>query len=221
MATARLVRSNGKRKLGRARGRPSLDTAARIDCEILHAARQLFLSHGFERTSMAMVIKAAGISKTTLYARYATKADLFRATVLLTVKRIANQALSPTERNAYDLAEGLRVFGSNAMRISMAPLWAGYERLVSTEGLRFPELVEGIVERIDLGIETVSRFISHCAERDGFEVRDPDGVGMTYVMALRGFYTSTALRGRTPDDGEIDAFVDKLVDLLIAAREGW
>jgi AcrR family transcriptional regulator len=217
----RLVRSNGKRSVPRTRGRPSLEAAAGIDREILHAARELFLRHGFERTSMAMVIKAAGVSKTTLYTRYATKADMFRATVLLTVERIANQTLSPAERDAYSLAEGLRVFGRGAMRTAMAPLWSGYERLVYTEGPRFPELVDGVAERIDLSIQTVSRFISHCAERDGFQVHDPDGVGMTYIMALRGFYARAALRGQNPTEGQIDAFVDRLVDLLLAARESW
>lgn len=215
------MRSNGKRSVARARGRPSPDAAAQIDREILHAARDLFLSQGFERTSMAMVIRAAGVSKTTLYARYGTKVELFRATVLLTVERIANQTLSPAERKTFALGEGLRVFGRRTMRISMTPLWAGYERLVFTEGPRFPELVGGIAESIDLAIQTVCDFISQCAERDGFAVHDADGLATTYVLALRGFYARAALRGPPPTQLQIETFIDKLVDLLLAARASW
>jgi AcrR family transcriptional regulator len=89
----------GERIPARTRGRPSLDQAAKIDLEVLLAARKLFFAHGYERTSMAMIIKAAGVSKTTLYARYANKADLFKATVVYTLDRIGSKSLT-TERRA-------------------------------------------------------------------------------------------------------------------------
>lgn len=218
---AKLAKSDGKRTSVRTRGRPGPGMAAQIDQEILQAARELFLSHGYERTSMAMVTKAAGVSKTTLYARYANKADLFRASVLFTVERIANQVLNPSETRTHDLAEGLTKFGCDAMRISLAPLWSSYERLVYSEGLRFPELTEAIAERVDVGIRTVSRFISDCAQREGTTLLDPDRVATAYVMALRGFYAAAVLRGRNPTDEQIVVFIKDLVALLLAARASW
>jgi AcrR family transcriptional regulator len=195
--------------------------AAQIDHEILEAARGLFLSHGYERTSMAMVTKAAGVSKTTLYARYANKAELFRASVTYTVQRIANQSLSPAERRAHDLVPGLTRFGQDAIRISLSPLWSSYERLAYSEGAHFPELTEMISERVDVGVQTVSRFIRECAERDGTSLQDPDRIATAYVMGLRGFYTAAVLRGRDPTEAQITTFVDDLVGFLIAARASW
>lgn len=216
-----LAYSEGKRTPTRSRGRPSLETAAQIDREILHAARGLFLSHGYERTSMAMVTYAASVSKTTLYARYATKADLFRATVLLTIERIANQTLNPVNRDALELEAGLKLYGYEALRISLEPFWSGYERLVYSEGGRFPELTGAVVERTDVGIQTIAAFIQVCADREGILLADPQGVATSYVLAVRGFYTVAVLRGLTPGEAEIRAFVDRLVELMMAARAVW
>jgi AcrR family transcriptional regulator len=46
---------------------------------ILNAALTLFARHGFQRTSMADVARAAGIARATLYLRYSTKRALFEA----------------------------------------------------------------------------------------------------------------------------------------------
>jgi TetR/AcrR family transcriptional repressor of mexJK operon len=46
---------------------------------VLDAAVELFLSEGFDRTSMDAVAAHAGVSKTTVYAHFADKVELFRA----------------------------------------------------------------------------------------------------------------------------------------------
>ncbi|MEW9855787.1 TetR/AcrR family transcriptional regulator [Novosphingobium sp. M1R2S20] len=213
--------SAGARRPSRARGRPTAGAAAQIDRDILEVARELFFVHGYARTSMAMIIEAAGVSKTTLYARYATKAELFRATVLLTIERIANGTLSTAESRTQDLVRGLEIFGCDALKISLSPLWSSYERLLFTEGPGFPELVDAVAERSDVGIQTVSRFIEACAARDGIPCRDPEGVAMVFIMALRGYYTAAMLRVRIPDSEECSAFVRRLVKTLVAGRYNW
>jgi TetR/AcrR family transcriptional repressor of mexJK operon len=218
---AELARIEGQRTTVRARGRPSPEEAAQIDREILNAARDLFFRQGFERTSMAMIIRAAGVSKTTLYSRYPTKAELFQATVTFTVERIANSTLSTAERHTRELAEGLELFGCDALKISLSPLWQNYERLVFTEGPRFPELAEAVAARADIGIQNISRFIAECAERDRIPCRDPVAVGTVYVMALRGFYTSALSRVRRPNPEECRQFVRAMVATLLAGRDNW
>lgn len=208
---------SSERVPGRARGRPSPEAAAQIDREILHAARDLFFAHGYESTSMAMIVKAAGVSKTTLYARYATKAELFKASLDLTVDLIQNDQLSPEKRDEQDLVGGLMVFGRDAIMISRLPLWTNYERMVFAEGLRFPELAALVAERIDRGIATVRDFIASACERESKVCDDPETMAMNYVMALRGYYTAAVLRGHVPSVEECDAFVGKLVSALILA----
>lgn len=55
------------------------------DRRVLMAARALFASQGFERTSIADVAKAADVAVGTVYLRFATKSDLL-AGVLKSVK---------------------------------------------------------------------------------------------------------------------------------------
>lgn len=216
----RRSRAGGRRSAAapsRTRGRPSPEAAAQIDKEILHAARDLFFAHGYESTSMAMIVKAAGVSKTTLYARYATKADLFKASLDLTVNRIQNDQLSPENRDQQDLVGGLKVFGRDAIMISRLPLWTNYERMVFAEGPRFPELSALVAQRIDMGIATVRDFLVSACAREGMVCADPETMATNYVMALRGYYTASVLRGEVPSVEECDAFVDKLLSALLLA----
>ncbi|WP_369980529.1 TetR/AcrR family transcriptional regulator [Xanthomonas bundabergensis] len=48
---------------------------------ILHAARQLFSRNGFDNTNMDAIAACADVSKATVYAHFANKDALFRATV--------------------------------------------------------------------------------------------------------------------------------------------
>lgn len=213
--------SDSKRTGVRSRGRPSRDEAAQIDQEILLAARKLFLSKGFERTSMALVTKAAGISKTTLYARYVTKADLFRATLRFTVERMGARPLSSPEQQTYDLVEGLQAYGYFALQVTLYPAWASYERIVFSEGERFPELGQALEERIKINVGYLSQFIRKCVEREGSAVRDPEGVGLHYIMTLRGYFQAALTKGEYPSEEQIRSFVDRAVELLVTGRAAW
>lgn len=60
------------------RGRPS---DPRKDSQILCAASRLFMEHGVQGTTMEQIAREAGVSKLTLYRRYADKNTLFTAIV--------------------------------------------------------------------------------------------------------------------------------------------
>jgi TetR/AcrR family transcriptional repressor of mexJK operon len=210
----------GERIPARTRGRPSLDQAAQIDLEVLLAARELFFTHGYERTSMAMIIKTAGVSKTTLYTRYANKADLFKATVVYTLDHIGSKSMT-TERRTDDLQLGLAHHGNDLLKVAFSELWLSYERLVYAEGVKFPELIDGIGTRVEFVIRNVAAFIRECAERDGVPCKDPDGIATIYVMAVRGYYTAAVLSTKVPDSSQSRGYVDTLVGTLLAGRHAW
>lgn len=206
----------------RSRGRPTPDDAARIDADILDVARDMFFVHGYERTSMAMIVRAAGVSKTTLYARYETKGALFRATVMLTVERVAEEViLSSAVRRTEDLDQGLRAFGYDALRICLSPLWSNYERLVMAEGPRFPELTDAVGDRAKVAITDVGRFIAECAERDGVPCGNPEAAASIYILAIRGFFSAAILRNSVPPRSDCIGYIDRLVDVMMASRHTW
>ena len=107
---------------------------------ILTAARELFLSDGFDRTSVDAVAARAGVSKRTVYDYFGDKQTLLQAVVdgvgqslITTIGRILDDTLAePTE--AIDLEDVLVTF---AMRIAPDMLgsaeYATLQRLVRTQ----------------------------------------------------------------------------------------
>jgi AcrR family transcriptional regulator len=87
------------------RGRPTPERAAAIDAAIREAALEVFLAAGFDAATMELVAQRAQVSKGTLYARFESKAQLFRAIIedeLVRWSRRAgeNDHLLPTEFGA-------------------------------------------------------------------------------------------------------------------------
>lgn len=60
--------------------------AAATRAKILAAAKTLFLSDGYVRTSMKSIADLAGVSEKTMYLTFATKATLLRQVIQLTVR---------------------------------------------------------------------------------------------------------------------------------------
>ena len=56
---------------------------------MLDVALREFLQLGYGSTSMTRIVQAAGVSKTTLYSRYPSKEDLFRAIIYEQIDRLS------------------------------------------------------------------------------------------------------------------------------------
>lgn len=129
-------------------GRPTKAAAAERDERLLEIATQMFLEQGFDATSMDRIAEAAAIGKATLYARYADKGALF-ADVL---RRRILQTYGPMEEELKSSLEGADLEASLlrvAMRLlekSLAPGSIALGRILSAQGLRFPELTRLAVQ---------------------------------------------------------------------------
>ena len=62
-------------------GRPSVAEANLRTETLLEKAAEVFIEHGYQRTSMEEIARRAGTTKQTLYARFPTKSDLFKEIV--------------------------------------------------------------------------------------------------------------------------------------------
>jgi len=80
-ASALLVAGKAERPRGGAsrRGRPPAALIAARNAELLDRALDLFLEHGFARTTIEMISASLGMGRRTIYARYGDKETLFRA----------------------------------------------------------------------------------------------------------------------------------------------
>jgi AcrR family transcriptional regulator len=205
----------------RQRGRPKLEDVAQIESRLLDVALREFLAHGYGGTSLTRIVKAAGISKTTLYARFGSKEDLFRAIVQQQIERLSAVTALRSRKGPPSLADGLKAYGNRTLEISLEGDLLEVNRLIYSESARFPELGTAAAERSQQGIADVASFIASCAEAEAIACRDPQSVATAFIFMLRGWYVDGLLSNRAISVRERQRWVDTAVTMLLAGRAEW
>ncbi len=119
-------------------GRPSRADAARLGEHILAAAAALLLTQGFDATSMEAIAASAGVSKRTLYARFADKGAVLRAVVAdLVARRLPGFTAALAEP---DLPAALTNAAGHMLDAALHPTGLGLYRLLVAEAGRIPAL---------------------------------------------------------------------------------
>lgn len=111
------------------RGRPK-DAGKRKD--IMDAARQLFLRHGFHGTSMDALAKEACVSKATLYSHFEDKDALYRA--LINDKMADYKVDDFTDMLNWDVASDLQLIAKHMLDLIFDPEALDMLRMVIAEG---------------------------------------------------------------------------------------
>ena len=139
--------------LARGPGRLSAADTARLDTHLLDDAQALFVAQGYARTTMDAIGRAAGVSRKTLYARYANKAEVLTAVV----NRLLDASLAQPAAAAPPAAAAARAprtvllsLARELARLSSDAQVAGLNRLALSEAVQVPELAQlfgGLYER--------------------------------------------------------------------------
>jgi TetR/AcrR family transcriptional repressor of mexJK operon len=143
MSNEPLERSEFKRGPG---GRPTRQQAERRHRDLLKTAIGLFLSDGWEGTSIDEISRRSGVTKRFIYARYPDKAALFVATLERFIEDRVS-AFDVTEPLPADVEEGLYVLGQRLLEVALRPEALTFHRLFIAEARRFPQLAKLFVER--------------------------------------------------------------------------
>lgn len=192
-----------------------------IDRNILAAARETFLAHGFETASMEAIAAAANVSKSTLYSRYPAKDALLKAVV---EAQIADWA---TERNRVrgpkpnDFKQRL-VFHARDLLESLA--WDGvrsFERVLRDASGPARDLAMALYETAyRQAIEDLRGEIVFGARDYPTPLRDPTRVAEMLIAIITGWHAvRTMIRPVTAD--EANAYAEHAVDVLFAGRSAW
>ena len=120
-----------------ARGRSRLN-------RILEAATDLFLRVGYEQTSIDAILLKSGGSKSTLYAYFPTKQDLFRAVI---DKVVDNSDLGAALDITMNARLVLTEFAVRRQRVVLSARHRAVLGLVIAERDRFPDLAQIYWER--------------------------------------------------------------------------
>ncbi|MES2065569.1 MAG: TetR/AcrR family transcriptional regulator [Pseudomonadota bacterium] len=153
--------------------RPTNAESARLTEHIVEIATRSFLRDGYANASMEQIAMAAGTSKRSLYARFASKSDLFREVVLnysgATLGQLRNRADDDRPMVA-QLSDACR----RILEIVLMPDVVAMERIVISEAVNFPELALAIDAAREQGIAYLGFTISGAslAPKDGRSSRN-------------------------------------------------
>lgn len=186
--------------------------------ELLAAAIDLFVEHGFAATRLEDVARRAGVSKGTLYLYFTNKEELFKAVVresILPFLGKAELSVAEFEGHSADLLRSVVMNWSRQIGQSKA---SGLGKLMLAEAVNFPELARFYREEV---MSRVVRMISSILERgvNRGEFRSFDITQMTQVliapMMMLNVWKHSAVAPCDCSDLNPQAFLDNLLDLTL------
>ena len=151
------------RRVGRV-GRPPRRLAAQVESRLLKAATRVFLKRGLAGASIDEIAAEASAGKPTLYARFASKEELFTAVVMRSVSAAVARFESdlPLGATAQARLEGA---AANILRWALSDDVVRLMRLVIAEAGRFPELGNSVRRTArQRTIEGVTRLLSELGQ---------------------------------------------------------
>ncbi|MEX1659520.1 TetR/AcrR family transcriptional regulator [Streptomyces pseudovenezuelae] len=149
---------------------------------ILDAAVELFLELGFDQTSMDAVAAQAGVSKTTVYAHFGDKLELFRAVIARGGSSLDFDLDQPALASVDDPQERLARIVLKVLQATTAPNYLAFIRVLTVEAARRPELTEtlrslGVPHVVDL----VAVALREDARRHGYALPDAEAYAGLFV----------------------------------------
>jgi len=185
------------------------------------AARQRFFDEGFDAVSMEAIAATAGISKGTLYARYCSKEELLSAVLDATIQDWSSVSARNDHLLTEDIGDRLRHHARTIASSLTAPEVIAVRGLLFSNRERFPAAVRMMHDRgYRYIVELIAREIDEAGQRDARPPEDAIGVAMRLVNAILGWHSSEGgVRDISP--AELQAYADRTVALLVAARSAW
>jgi|SRR5690554_594906 len=204
-----------KHKAPRKPGRPADPYLAE---RILDIARQLVFSEGLQAVSMERVAQEAGVSKVTLYARFANRNELLSALVATRISPI-HQALGAPPVNGQELQTGLVNF---AMTMKQLIHGEDYRQLVSVMG-SIPQANQDLCAVYESGPakthQVLADYLADAASRGLIQCPQPVEsaellIGM--ICGLDILRITYHVEVETPNAEQIRAFAQRLVKAFMA-----
>jgi TetR/AcrR family transcriptional repressor of mexJK operon len=197
-------------------GRPTRAQQEQRHGELLNVSLDIFLEKGFEQTTIEEIATEVGMSKRTVYARYADKGALFKATVRQAIERytVPREALEKIATD--DLEATLAAIARLRIANVRTPVATKLQRILSTQSYRFPELFNAAFEQ---GAGPTISFISDLFVRYSAEgkidVTDPPRAATAFLSLVVGGPARIIVSGNKLDDKEIEKHVRFAVGLFM------
>ena len=197
-------------------GRPTREQAQARQDELLDTALDHFLAKGFELATIEAIAQAVGMTKRTVYAKFADKEALFRAAVNRAVERywVSPERIAATDCG--DIEQTLIAIAR--LRIDEVRTANGLrlQRIIATESYRFPDLYLLAYER---GALPVIRFLAGLLTRETaagrLAVAEPEKAATLFMSMVVSAPARVIIAGADLPEAEIDERLHFAVDLFL------
>ena len=199
--------------------RPSRKSEAKRTA-VLRAAVDLFLTNGYERTSMDAVAQHAGVGKQTVYSHFPGKEALFMASVE-SVRTAPGKDEQRPDLDPNRPRDGLRALGAAVLNAILDPTVAALQRLTISELPHHPQLQEiwrSGAQGTGL-MRAVAAYLDDCRQASSLMITDPLRTARQFVFLLATEARTATAYGITPlETTERKRILRETVDLFVAAQ---
>jgi len=193
-------------------------TDSRKRQQILDGARQVFLEHGYDGASVNDIVRAAGVSKGTVYAYFPSKERVFEALVFEDRRRQAERLVEFAD-DKREPDEVLRQLGISLMRMLTEPRSIAYIRIVIAATAKFPEVGRMFYEAGQAFVlRKLEAYFRTQTEQGNLRIADPRRAASQFIELCNCGLAKPLLFGLSADipDETIVETVNSGVDLFMA-----
>jgi AcrR family transcriptional regulator len=196
---------------------PVLDTAKRQ--QILEGARRVFLREGFDGASIGDIVRAAGVSKGTVYAYFPGKEKLFEALVIEDRRKQA-EVLFTLDEGDRDVARVLTKLGETFLKMLVSEESLAFLRMVVGASAKFPEIGRAYFDAGPCyGSARLGAYFEKLTSQGLLKVDVPQHAAKQFLdLCKTGIHLRLILGdGKQPEPAEIAANIDSAVRVFLAA----
>jgi TetR/AcrR family transcriptional regulator, mexJK operon transcriptional repressor len=187
--------------------------------QIRAAASRLFLAQGYGAVSMDAIAREAGVSKATIYAHFADKAELFAD---LVKEECARQwpDIAMLEAEPGDPREALLAVGQVYAELLVSPKAVQTMRMVVAESPRFPELGRAFYEG-GPGVvrDKLAAYLARAEAQGKLRLGDARLAALQFLAMLRCEHQLRSLIGLGPEPtpADLKRVVTAATDVFVRA----
>jgi TetR/AcrR family transcriptional regulator, mexJK operon transcriptional repressor len=181
------------------RGRPTQAEAKKLDLAVREAAVATFLELGYAGASMEAIAKAAGVTRRSLYTRYADKRALFASVIPWALARFVDDEVV-ADVDGDDLEAALLAVGRAAVTRAVHPQNVRLKQIAMSEAAMFPEFKVSAESMMWAGRQrAVTELLRRHAELGNIDVGDPELAAEHFLAMVEAVPARTGTGGGQHD----------------------
>jgi AcrR family transcriptional regulator len=163
---------------------------------ILDAAEALFLEQGYDRTSLADIVRRSGGSLATLYDLFGNKQGLLRAIAARWASETAFRPLDPAATATMPTVEILKCYAYRQSDAMQSPRAIALMRMLVSESLRDRDFAAGIYRDLHISaIDELAELFAGWVAAGKAKIDDPEAAAKLFLNIVFGDSMLNALAG--------------------------